>query len=45
MEDQVFPDVVEDPVIVHVHRPSQECTSCCYAVPSSDLHAVLRPAR
>lgn len=42
MEDQVFPEVVEDPVIVHLHRPSLECNSGCYAVHAMDLHAVLR---
>jgi hypothetical protein len=44
MEEQVFPAVVEDPVIVHLHRPSQECNSGCYAIPAGDLQGVLRPS-
>ena len=43
MEDQVFPAVVEDPVIVHLHRPSLPCNSGCYAVSARDLHEVVQP--
>jgi hypothetical protein len=42
MDDQCFPAVVADAVIIHRHRPSQGCNIRCHVVPARDLPDTLR---
>ena len=37
MDDQCFPAAVADAVIIHMHRPSQDCNVRCHVVPACDL--------
>jgi hypothetical protein len=42
MDDQCFPAAVDDAVIIHLHRPSQDCNNRCHVVPARDLPDTLR---
>jgi hypothetical protein len=42
MDDQCYPAAVDDAVIIHWHRPSQDCNNSCHVVPACDLPDTLR---
>lgn len=41
MDDQCYPAAVDDAVIIHMHRPSQDCNNGCHVVPARDLPDIL----